>query len=280
MIFEREHQKMAENFESGDPNAVAAHEHTAWQGAAPLYSDFIAPFTAFSGQLEIHLELSRLGSNDRVLDVGCGPGELANQLAKHAKEVIGIDFADAMISEASRRYPNLEFLQADAEQTPFDNARFDVVVVNYCAHHLARPDRVFEELHRVMTNGGRLSLIHPIQTQQPSWGSFMLATEAVLPAQALFGGPLLMTEEPEPYLSYLRGAGFRDLSCATRVKPIRMKTLEPILRGGWAVAGLNKQPQDIQLQIKQNVEQNALPYRRADGSYEFPDNVLVASALR
>jgi len=117
-------------FVPGNPNDVAIHEHAAWQGAAPLYTDFIAPFTAFSGQLDIHLETSGLSITDRVLDVGCGPGALAGQLSEHAREVVGIDFADTMITEANLRYPELEFLQADAEKIPFDQAHFDVVIVN------------------------------------------------------------------------------------------------------------------------------------------------------
>ncbi len=265
-------------FTPGDPEVVASHEHKARQGAAPLYSDFIAPFTAFSGQLGIHLEQADLKPTDHVLDIGCGPGELAAQLAEKVEHMTGIDFADTMIAEARRRYPALEFHQADAEQLPFDGDQFDAVIVNYCAHHLARPDRVFDELRRVLKPGGRLSLIHPIQLAQPSWGSFTAACEAVLPAEALFGGPLLMVEDPQPYLDYLSTAGFSDVECHRTVKPISMETLEPILRGGWAVASLDKQPTDIQQIIRTGVKINAAPYRQTNGTYRFPDEVLVARA--
>lgn len=266
-------------FEQGEPDAVAAHEYAAWQGAAPVYSDFIAPFTAYSGQLALHMEQANLSETDNVLDVGCGPGQLSQQLALHAGKVTGIDFAEAMIEEAGRRFPDLEFLQADAESVPFEDAQFDVVIVNYCAHHLARPGKVFAELKRVLKPGGRLSLIHPIQIAQPSWGSFVRATEAFLPSEALFGGPLLMADDPASYLKYLEDADFRDVSCRRIVKPLYMETLDPLLIGGWAVAGLGNQPKNIQDEIRATIIANTAPYKNEHGTYEFPDEVLVARAV-
>jgi len=266
-------------FTPGEPAAVAAHERAAWRGAAPLYSDFIAPFTAFSGQLQIHLKQALIGPTDHILDVGCGTGDLSDQLAAHVESVIGIDFADTMIAEAKRRHPRIEFYQSDAEELPFGDGQFDVVIVNYCAHHLARPEVVFAEIRRVLKSSGWLSLIHPIQTAQPSWGSFVRASEAVLPSQALFGGPLLMVDSPQSYVDYLEAAGFRDIVGRRQVKPIEMATLEPILRGGWAVASLDNQPPEVQEEIRSGVIDNAAPFRRSDGSYRFPDEVIVVAAV-
>ncbi|MGI9490933.1 MAG: class I SAM-dependent methyltransferase, partial [Geminicoccaceae bacterium] len=47
-------------------------------------------------------------------------------------EVVGVDFSANMIGEASRRHPASSFKVANAEDLPFDDASFDVAVVNYC----------------------------------------------------------------------------------------------------------------------------------------------------
>ena len=87
-----------------------------------------------------------------------------------------------------------------------------------------------------------------------------------------------MAETPDLYIEYLRRAGFGSVRGEVRVKPIHMRTLEPILKGGWAVAGLDQQPQEIQDEIKRNVIENASPYLHYDGTYEFPDKVVVVAA--
>ena len=101
-----------------------------------------------------------------------GTGVLTAQLQSRADEAVGVDFSANMIGEASRKHPALSFKVANAENLPFDDASFDVAVVNYSAHHLARPEKAFSEIRRVLKSSGRLAVIHPIQSRQPSWGSF------------------------------------------------------------------------------------------------------------
>ncbi len=265
---------------SAEPTAdeVQAHEHEAWQGAASLYSDYIAPFTAYSGQLDLHDEMVSIEKSQSILDVGSGTGDIAIQLQERGANVTGIDFAAEMVTVANERYPAIEFLEADVEKLPFEDGSFDRAIANYTAHHFARPKQAFSEIRRVLNPGGYLTIVHPVQTEQPSWGSFALSLAEALPGDPPIGGPLLMTDDPSAYVDFLASAGFAEPKCEKRTKLTKMETLDPIIKGGWAVGMLDKQPEPIQQQVLNGIVERAAPYRGEDGTYSFPDKVLIASA--
>src|SRR5207302_5786133 len=78
--------------------------------------------------------------------------------AARSADVTGLDFSSAMIAEARRRHPAIEFSEGDAEALPFDASAFDAVVMNFGLLHLARPDTAIAEAHRVLRPGGRYAL--------------------------------------------------------------------------------------------------------------------------
>ncbi len=93
----------------------------------------------------------------RVLDIGCGPGHLAQCLAQHHPEaqVIGGDLDAAQVKIARRRTaPNLQFLQEDVRQMTFPAKHFDLVVTSESFHHWTDPTRSVEEVARVLRPGG------------------------------------------------------------------------------------------------------------------------------
>lgn len=107
----------------------------------------------------------------RILDVGCGNGNLFNLLSDGKYELFGIDFSENMIFEAKRNCSGkASFMVADAEQLPFDDDSFDIVVCNASFHHYIHPDAVLQEMHRVLKDGGKVligdpympSLVRPI----------------------------------------------------------------------------------------------------------------------
>ncbi len=261
---------------SYEPDKVEFYEHGAWEGAAPLYVEHVANLTANSGQLDLIREAVGIDPRERVLDVGCGPGVLSAQLSEYAAEVTGVDFSAQMIAEAQRHHPKLDFRVANAEDLPFSADRFDLAVVNYCAHHMARPEQAFGEIRRVLVPGGRLVIVHPIQSRQPSWGSFAEAVSAVLPPETVPGGALLDVAEPFVYVELLQGCGYSEVDCQVKEKPVTIKDLDVLLNSGWIITGLHEQPQEIQDRIENGVRERAAPYRNGSGSYTFPDVVLVA----
>lgn len=98
----------------------------------------------------------------RVLDVACGTGNLAIPAAKAGADVTGIDIAPNLIEQAIARAGaegvNAKFEVGDAEDLPYDNGSFDVVVTMFGAMFAPRPDVTAAELKRVTKPGGLIAM--------------------------------------------------------------------------------------------------------------------------
>jgi ubiquinone/menaquinone biosynthesis C-methylase UbiE len=106
--------------------------------------------------------LSGAKPGQRVLDVGCGTGFFARRIAQAVGPkgaVVGVDPSQPMLDYAEQHAPdNCSFVNAGAEDLPFDDASFDVVVSSLAFHHFPvdrRADGV-NEIFRVVRPGGRL----------------------------------------------------------------------------------------------------------------------------
>jgi len=96
----------------------------------------------------------------RVLDVGCGDGALACELAGRGASVTGIDASAAMIdaakARARRQQADVAFQVAGAENLPFPAGQFDLVTAVTILCFVADAGPVFQEIARVLRPGGRL----------------------------------------------------------------------------------------------------------------------------
>lgn len=96
----------------------------------------------------------------RILDVGCGDGELAVQLWKRGAKVTGIDASPQMIeaacSRAARHGADIVFGVASAQSLPFPQATFDAVVAVTVLCFIENGIAVVREMSRVLRPGGRL----------------------------------------------------------------------------------------------------------------------------
>jgi ubiquinone/menaquinone biosynthesis C-methylase UbiE len=102
-------------------------------------------------------------ADDRVVDIGAGTGLLALPLAGEAASVWALDISPAMCEyvrakAASAGLENIETVVASAVSLPLVDDSADLVVSNYCFHHLSDRDklRALAEIHRVLMPGGRL----------------------------------------------------------------------------------------------------------------------------
>jgi SAM-dependent methyltransferase len=102
----------------------------------------------------------------RVLDIGCGAGNLALVLAEAGFSVVGVDAFDALVTLAqekrrAERLPNLAFQHGDiALENPFREAQFDQVVNLHFLYAHPAPERVLEEAYRVLKPGGHAILVN------------------------------------------------------------------------------------------------------------------------
>jgi len=96
----------------------------------------------------------------RVLDIGCGTGQLSARIATElpACRVTGCDFSRGMLHQASARSRRVRWVQGDAGSLPFGAAAFDAIVSTEAFHWFPDQDRALAELFRVLVPGGRLLL--------------------------------------------------------------------------------------------------------------------------
>jgi ubiquinone/menaquinone biosynthesis C-methylase UbiE len=128
-------------------------EQAGWEVMAPDYD-------ALAGQITMQatdalLDAAKVTKGTRLLDVACGPGYGAGAAAARGAEALGIDFADSMVAEATRKFPGIEFQIDDAEKLSFEDDTFDAVICPFGLLHMEDPDSAIREAFRVLKNKGR-----------------------------------------------------------------------------------------------------------------------------
>jgi demethylmenaquinone methyltransferase / 2-methoxy-6-polyprenyl-1,4-benzoquinol methylase len=113
------------------------------------------------------VQLAKVQSGNRALDLCCGTGDIALALAQRGAETTGLDFSEKMLEVAEARLQknskletqNLKFLQGDAQQIPFPENSFDIVTVGYGLRNLTSWEKGLEEMFRVAKPGARLIVL-------------------------------------------------------------------------------------------------------------------------
>ena len=124
--------------------------------------DFITRFLSFGrdrGWKTRLLEISRIESGWRVLDLACGTGDIAFDAAAAGARVTGLDITPAMI-EIARRKPGgagIAWLVGDMTALPVSGETFDLVTTGYGLRNVPDLARALAEIHRVLRPGGRVS---------------------------------------------------------------------------------------------------------------------------
>jgi demethylmenaquinone methyltransferase / 2-methoxy-6-polyprenyl-1,4-benzoquinol methylase len=117
------------------------------------------------------------GPPRRILDVGCGTGELTRLLAHRfgAAEVVGIDFTSAMLREAERRSATgpgraIGYGRATTMRLPFADGTFDLVSNAFLVRNLVDLPAAFAEMRRVLRPGGTLLILEITEPVSPAFG--------------------------------------------------------------------------------------------------------------
>jgi len=96
----------------------------------------------------------------RVLDLGCGGGHVSYRVAPHVREVVACDLTPDMLDQVKRTasergLTNIVAQQGAAEQLPFANGAFDIVVSRFSTHHWRDMEAGLREARRVLKKAGR-----------------------------------------------------------------------------------------------------------------------------
>jgi trans-aconitate methyltransferase len=100
------------------------------------------------------LALLDVKTGERIVDLGCGTGDLASQIREQGADVVGIDASPDMIAQAKVKYPELDFIVANATDFHFDEP-FDAVFTNAVLHWIHDADGVIKSVYNVLKPGGR-----------------------------------------------------------------------------------------------------------------------------
>ena len=100
------------------------------------------------------LELLQPRGGERILDVGCGPGQLTAEIAKSGAQVVGLDSSEEMLRQARQNFPELTFVRGDATGFRFEDP-FDAIFSNAALHWVKNAAAAVESIALALRPGGR-----------------------------------------------------------------------------------------------------------------------------
>ena len=261
-----------------DAEEVTRFENATWSRCALGYMD---GFGALVGEaIGPLLDEAKVSGGDRVLDVGTGPGLVAATAAARGADVVGIDFSEAMLAEARRLHPEIEFRAGSADALPFEDGEFDEVVGNFVLHHCGQPDEVLKEAFRVLRRDGRMGFtVWADPSKLEAFGLFFAAVEEHAGTAELPQGPLFGVSDFAVFHEMAREAGFQNSSVRELQIDWRTPSIDSFLAafGDWA--NLEAFPKNVRHAIESTVRERAHVYQRGD-AFIMPNPAILMSAVK
>lgn len=137
---------------------------------------------AGSADLDALVALARGHSEARVLDLGCGGGHVAFNVAAQVRDVVAYDLSAEMLDVVARAarergLANVTTRQGVAEALPFEDASFDVVLSRFTAHHWSDFRAGLREARRVLKPGGFAGFVDTVCPGVPLLDTFFQSIE-------------------------------------------------------------------------------------------------------
>jgi SAM-dependent methyltransferase len=205
-----------------DFNAIKAKQKAAWMdGDYAKFATYMEP-----GAREI-LAGSNIRAGERLLDVACGAGQNVIPAAHAGIEATGIDIASNLVAYAQQRAERegvvARFDDGDAEQLPYADGSFDVVISVVGAIFAPQPEKVAAELARVSRSGGRLCMVNWTPTGMV--GQMFKQLAAHVPPPPGITSPMQWGDEGK--VIERLGSYFRDIRLTRRIYPLWRFALPP-----------------------------------------------------
>jgi SAM-dependent methyltransferase len=193
---------------------------------------------------------------------------------------VGLDSSEAMLAEARRIHPEIEFHTGSAEALPFGDDEFDAVVGNFVLHHSGDPNKVLNEAFRVLRPEGRTGFtVWADLSKLEAFGLFFAAVEEHAGAAELPHGPLFGVSDFTVFHEMARDAGFRDSSVRELQIAWRTHSIDSFLAAFRDWANLEAFQSDVRRAIEGTVRERASAYRRGD-TFTMPNPAILVSAVK
>jgi SAM-dependent methyltransferase len=182
--------------------------------AAWMAGDF-GQIAAFSSKAaEEFVARTAITKETRVLDVACGTGNTAIPAARAGGLVTGIDIAPNLLEQARKRASaeqlEIKFQEGDAEQLPYADGVFDVVLTMFGAMFAPRPELVAAELLRVCRAGGSIAMAN--WTPEGFVGKTFQLTAKIAPPPPGIPAPVLWGDEETVRRRFAQGISSLSLT--------------------------------------------------------------------
>jgi SAM-dependent methyltransferase len=184
----------------------------------------------YDAELRLHNELfrdaARVGSGDRVLDIGCGTGQSTREAARAAVagSALGVDTSAPMLERARQLsddegLANITFEHADAQVHPFPPTRFDLCISRFGTMFFANPVAAFTNIGSALRPAARLVLLVWQQRDRNEWATTIRQTLTGAAATPRGPDPFSLAE-PTVTEGILAAAGFAEVSFTDVHEPV------------------------------------------------------------
>lgn len=233
-------------------------------------------------------DAAQIQPGQRALDVACGTGVLARELASRtgaAGRVVGIDASPGMVAVAQNLAPAVEWREGNAEALPFPDQSFDAVVSQFGLMFFTDRHQALREMLRVMVPGGRLAVaVWDALDSMPAYASevSLLERSAGRPAADAVRAPFVLGSRPELAglfeESGVTSAEITTLHGTAQFPGIR-SMVEADLRGWLPMMGVNL-TEDAIGRILQDAERALSIYATAGGRAVFQLSAHLVTAQK
>jgi SAM-dependent methyltransferase len=198
-----------------------ADQTSAWNGPEGANWAASSARRVADADLVEHLLLAaRLTSQDCVLDIGCGTGELTRRAARVAARgrAIGIDLSELMVGDAraaatAAGVSNVAFEVGDAQTHPFEPRAFDVALSHFGTMFFDDPVAAFANVGRSLRAQGRLLFVCPGPMNSCDWyGVPLAALYGARPTMEVAPSIMFSLADPPRVREILSAAGFVDIT--------------------------------------------------------------------
>ena len=193
--------------------------------AAEAYDQFMGRYSRLlSPQLA---DLAGVRGDQRVIDVGCGPGALTAELVRRLgpDAVAAVDPSEPFVAAVRARYPGVNVRASSAEELPFDDGAFDVALAQLVVHFMADPVAGLAEMARVTRRDGVVAAC--VWDHAGSQGPLSLFWDAARELDPDVEDESQLAGVREGHLAELFGAaGLREIEEATLFSSLEHATFE------------------------------------------------------